>query len=150
MATRAARARYEGRVARCEVVRRDRYGRYLATCAVSGRDMGAALVEAGLARTYRDDPTYAEQEKAAILFERGLWAYEMQDPAAWRAAQRNTPAPEAPEGCAIKGNVSGSGRIYHVPGSRSYAATRIDEAGGERWFCSEAEARAAGWRAPRG
>ena len=26
---------------------------------------------------------------------------------------------------------------------------RIDEGRGERWFCSEAEARAAGWRAPR-
>ena len=53
--------------------------------------------------------------------------------------------------CAIKGNISRSGaRIYHVPGSPSYDATQIDEARGERWFCSEAEARAAGWRAPGG
>lgn len=50
--------------------------------------------------------------------------------------------------CTIKGNVSiGSGeRIYHVPGQRYYAATRIRPEYGERWFCSEAEARAAGWR----
>ena len=40
--------------------------------------------------------------------------------------------------------------IYHVPGSPAYERTKIDEAKGERWFCSEAEARAAGWRAPRG
>jgi hypothetical protein len=40
-------------------------------------------------------------------------------------------------------------RIYHVPGTAGYAQTRIDERRGERWFCSEAEARAAGWRAPR-
>jgi hypothetical protein len=54
------------------------------------------------------------------------------------------------EGCRIKGNISGNGKIYHVPGSDAYAKTRIDESKGERWFCSEDEARAAGWRAPRG
>ena len=49
--------------------------------------------------------------------------------------------------CTIKGNISMSGeRIYHVPGQRYYAATRINPAYGERWFCSEEEARAAGWR----
>lgn len=50
--------------------------------------------------------------------------------------------------CAIKGNVSiGSGeRIYHVPGQRYYAETVIRSEYGERYFCSEQEARAAGWR----
>lgn len=52
-------------------------------------------------------------------------------------------------GCKIKGNIGNSGKIYHVPGSPSYANTKIDESRGERWFCSEAEARAAGWRAPK-
>lgn len=51
--------------------------------------------------------------------------------------------------CAIKGNINRSGeRIYHVPGGPAYDSVRIDEAAGERWFCSEAEAQAAGWRAP--
>jgi hypothetical protein len=49
--------------------------------------------------------------------------------------------------CLIKGNVSTRGeRIYHPPGCRYYDATEIDPARGERWFCSEADARAAGWR----
>ena len=49
--------------------------------------------------------------------------------------------------CNIKGNISASGeRIYHLPSNRYYDATGIDESRGERWFCSEAEARAAGWR----
>jgi len=53
----------------------------------------------------------------------------------------------APQGCAIKGNISRKGeRIYHVPGQEHYGATRISTGKGERWFCSEAEARAAGWR----
>jgi hypothetical protein len=41
--------------------------------------------------------------------------------------------------CAIKGNISDSGRIYHMPGSQSYAETVNNEADGERWFCSEEE-----------
>lgn len=59
--------------------------------------------------------------------------------------------------CPIKGNISqaGSGqstgrRLYHVPGMQDYDRTVIDPARGERWFCTEAEAQAAGWtRAPR-
>jgi hypothetical protein len=53
--------------------------------------------------------------------------------------------------CNIKGNISiGTGeRIYHMPGQHWYAETKISPEYGERWFCSEAEARAAGWRKAR-
>lgn len=55
------------------------------------------------------------------------------------------------QNCNIKGNVSiGSGeRIYHLPGQEYYASTIIRPEYGERWFCSEAEARSAGWRKSR-
>lgn len=61
------------------------------------------------------------------------------------------PAVDAARGCAIKGNISiNTGeRIYHVPGQLSYAETKISPEYGERWFCSEAEAVAAGWRRSR-
>jgi hypothetical protein len=50
--------------------------------------------------------------------------------------------------CNIKGNISiGSGeKIYHVPGQHDYVATNIRRDYGERWFCTEDAARAAGWR----
>jgi hypothetical protein len=50
--------------------------------------------------------------------------------------------------CNIKGNISlNTGEhIYHVRGQEYYAATIITPSKGERWFCSEDEARAAGWR----
>lgn len=52
--------------------------------------------------------------------------------------------------CVIKGNVSTQGeRIYHLPGQKYYDDTRISASHGERWFCSEEEARAAGWRRSR-
>lgn len=59
-------------------------------------------------------------------------------------------APEA--ACVIKGNISISTgiRYYHLPGMEDYDATVISPAAGERWFCTEAEAIAQGWRkAPR-
>lgn len=62
------------------------------------------------------------------------------------------PAPAALGGCVIKGNISqNSGRkLYHVPGMEDYNNTIIRREDGERYFCSEAEAQAAGWvRAPR-
>ncbi len=50
--------------------------------------------------------------------------------------------------CNIKGNISyNSGeKIFHVPGQEHYAETVIRLEDGERWFCSEDQARAAGWR----
>ena len=54
-------------------------------------------------------------------------------------------------GCNIKGNISidTGERIYHVPGQKFYDETIIRPEFGEQWFCSEAEARAAGWRKSR-
>jgi len=55
-----------------------------------------------------------------------------------------------PAGCDIKGNISKKGeRIYHVPGQRWYDEAVISPGKGEAWFCTEAEARANGWRKAR-
>jgi hypothetical protein len=52
-----------------------------------------------------------------------------------------------PPGCAVKGNISKTGeRIYHLPGQQFYEKTVISPQRGESWFCTEAEARAKGWR----
>lgn len=53
--------------------------------------------------------------------------------------------------CLIKGNISfeTGERIYHLPGQEFYDVTIIDTSEGERWFCTEAEAQAAGWRKAR-
>ncbi|EJZ17854.1 succinoglycan biosynthesis protein exoi (plasmid) [Rhizobium sp. Pop5] len=54
----------------------------------------------------------------------------------------------AGQSCKIKGNISieTGERIFHVPGQRYYVQTKISPEYGERWFCSEFEAWAAGWR----
>lgn len=142
----------EGRQATCRAIRRDQYGRMLATCTVRGVDLGETLLRNGVVRLYSRETLrdYPEFEKEAELLGRGLWAWRHDDPADFRASQRAPVAPQpVPQGagaCTIKGNISNSGRIYHLPGQRDYDATRIDTSRGERWFCSEADARAAGWR----
>lgn len=148
-ASQQVRDRYQGRVATCRRVTTDRYGRTVARCVIDGRDAGRDLVADGLAFAYRRySMEYDLEEKAAAINQRGLHASRMQSPAAHRAA-RNPQAPP-PQGCDIKGNISAGGiRIFHVPGQQHYRRTRISPARGERWFCSQAEARAAGWRKAR-
>lgn len=54
--------------------------------------------------------------------------------------------PEPPQAL-IKGNISSSGeKIYHLPGGAYYDQVKINEDAGERWFATEEEAQAAGWR----
>ena len=104
----------------------------------------------GLAFAYRRySMDYDLDEKAAAVNDRGLHANRVQVPSEYRAARANV-AQHSRSDCAIKGNISSKGvRIYHMPGQEHYGLTRISAAKGERWFCSEAEAQAAGWRRAR-
>lgn len=46
----------------------------------------------------------------------------------------------------VKGNIASDGRkLYHLPGMRNYNQVVIDEAAGERIFCTEQDAIDAGW-----
>lgn len=142
--------RFDGRIARCEVLDVDRYGRSVARCRVEGVDVARQLVREGLAFAYRRySLDYDLDEKSAAVRDVGLHASRVQSPAQFRKA-RNAGGPQSTTDCAIKGNISSKGvRIYHVPGQRDYAQTRIAAEKGERWFCNEDEARAAGWRKAR-
>lgn len=134
----------------------DAYGRTVAVCSVGATDLGAEMVRAGLALAYRQySSDYVADEDQARAARRGIWAGTFTPPWDWRRNPQQ-PAPstrpadaQVGTACAIKGNINRAGtRIYHIPGSRSYDETRIDPSRGERWFCSEAEALNAGWRAP--
>ena len=134
----------------------DRYGRLIGVCYVRGADVNAWMVSQGHALAYRRySQDYVPEEQSARAARRGIWQGRFDAPWDWRTTQggnasASSSSPATRGDCAIKGNVSRSGeRIYHVPGQANYRQTRIAEAEGERWFCSEAEARAAGWRRAR-
>ncbi|MFB9150339.1 thermonuclease family protein [Roseovarius ramblicola] len=152
--TQQVRRRIGARMARCDAVDIDRYGRTVATCTVAGQDVGRMLVSEGLALAYRKySMAYDLDEKRAVIAGRGLHAHRFDRPAEFRRASRADRAAQgaAPDpDCLIKGNISRSGkRIHHLPGQADYARTVIRPAQGERWFCSEGQARAAGWRRAR-
>ena len=140
----------------CRVRDTDRYGRLIAVCYTNNVDLNGWMALEGHALAYRRySRDYVAHENAARAGRRGLWQGRFDAPWDWRRSQgsgtsRAPTASRQGSDCAIKGNVSSSGqRIYHVPGQSNYDRTRISEAKGERWFCSEAEARAAGWRRAR-
>lgn len=150
-ATRQARRQFQNKTATCQPINIDRYGRTVARCFYNGQDIAASIVSQGMAQAYvRYSLDYVSAEKVASIGNIGIWAGTLEDPAAYRAARKNaasqTAAQVAPTDCLIKGNISNNGRIFHVPGQKYYNDTKISASRGERWFCTEAEARAAGWR----
>ena len=163
--------RISGRKVVCEEKDRDRYGRIVAVCRAGGEDLNAWMVSEGWALAYRRySEAYVDVEAGAKAARLGVWRGEFVAPWDWRRGKRlegavrskGRDAARSPGrvtsggtihakgigGCRIKGNVSYNRgtRIYHMPGDRDYSRTRIDPSRGERWFCTEAEARAAGWR----
>ena len=131
----------------------DRYGRTLGCPQLSAGDLCEHLVRVGSAWVYTgrsNDPTLLTAQALAQAEKIGLWALppeQVVPPWEWRHRPQQTAATQA---CPIKGNINASGaRIYHVPGQRHYLQTGISAAKGERWFCTEAQAQAAGWRKAR-
>ncbi len=140
---------YDGKRAHCRQVDVDRYDRVVARCEINGRDVGQQIVSEGLAFAYRKySMAYDLDEKGAAVNDRGLHASRVQNPAQYRATRAKGRIP-LDKNCAIKGNVTKNGRIFHVAGQRDYERTGINLQKGERWFCSEQEARASGWRKAR-
>lgn len=137
-----------GQTVQCQTTDKDRYGRWIATCLVKGTDVGAWMVGKGLAVAYRRYSTaYVADEEAAEAKGLGLWAGPFVMPWDWRRGKRLAKGSTASQACDIKGNITKSGEhIYHTKDSPWYGRTKINEAQGEHWFCSEQEAQAAGWR----
>ena len=153
---------------RCTLTGSDRYGRSLGTCFVNGDDVSKWLVRNGWALAFRRYSTaYISDEDDARQRKVGLWSGAFIAPWDWRHrsvktvvlgslevptdAQRKLVAPlvsgssPAPD-CVIKGNLRRDQCIYHIPGGRFYERLQMQRSASRRWFCSEAEAEAAGCR----
>jgi endonuclease YncB( thermonuclease family) len=142
--------RIEGQQIECDVVAIDDYGRSIASCIHNGEELSSWMVREGYALAFvRFSDRYAADEQAARAQQAGLWRATVEPPWEFRAKRWEFAAQEAPEGCPIKGNISEHGRIYHAPWSQYYDRTKISVNQGERWFCTEGEALAAGWRPPK-
>ena len=131
----------------CDVVGNDKYNRVLAVCYAEGQELNATLVATGSAWAFVKYSTrYVAEEDAARRAALGIWQGPAEPPWDYRRKGWQVAEAQAPGGCAIKGNVSSKGRVYHMPWSPWYDRVTVEQRRGERWFCSEDEAQAAGWR----
>jgi endonuclease YncB( thermonuclease family) len=137
-----------GRRTSCGLGGSDEAGRQLGHCSVGRKDVAAELVRQGY--VFADAglfARYAGEEREARAAKAGLWSGEAERPADFRAKRWEEAKRRAPDGCPIKGQVSGTARVYVLPWSADYERVRVQKARGERWFCSEQEAVAAGFKA---
>lgn len=136
-----------GRRVDCAAAGRDKYGRTLGWCSADGRDINAEMVRSGHAWAFvKFSNRYQALEAKAREKKIGIWKGPAEPAWEYRERRWATAEPEAPRGCAIKGNVTENGHIYHMPWSPWYAKVKVEIEKGERWFCTEAEAVAGGFR----
>lgn len=143
---------------------RDKYDRLLRYVYKDGEDIGQKLIADGYAyeytygTPYKNQANYKAAQKVAESQGKGLWAngvcentqQESEVGSSASTAKEQVVEQQHQQSCNIKGNINSKGeKIYHLPGQKYYAATKIDTANGERWFCSEQEALTAGWRAAK-
>lgn len=157
-AARANASLVEGRMVLLEkdVSDSDRYGRLLRYVYIDGVMVNAELVRLGCARAVRYPPDVRHQEylkaaeQEAREARRGLWAEPPTAVAASTFGSCRLGCADRPPGCLIKGLVrSGGGRVYLLPGDEGYSEAELQPDRGDRWFCVEDEAVAAGWRRAR-
>jgi len=127
----------------------DRYGRLLAYVWADGKMINQELLRKGLARVayiYEPDTRYVETfqkiEDEAKGEKLGVWQTNgyATDRGFDTSVMKGTSA-ESTDCGDIKGNINRQGKkIYHVQGGRSY-----DEVNPEEMFCSEREAKEAGF-----
>jgi endonuclease YncB( thermonuclease family) len=157
-----------GRPIACTPTGQDAYHRTLAICHLGAEDLNAWMVRQGWALAFvKYSNLYVHDEEIARNAQSGLWSGAFIAPWDWRHRDRQTIilgalsvpitaqslllAPASSAGapsaeCLIKGNVNRQGeRIYHLPGSVHYPQVNMNS-NEKRWFCTEEEAKAAGWR----
>lgn len=114
----------------------DDYGRILANVSINTVFLNQILVEEGLAkyshvRSSRSNELKVASDRARQE-KRGIYSDSCR-----------TSAPSAD--CLIKGNTRAGGKVYHLPTCDHYDLVIIDESFGDQWFCTESEAKSAGF-----
>ncbi|MBB1091600.1 thermonuclease family protein [Rhodopseudomonas palustris] len=144
-------------------------GRRIGACTIAGDNLSQQLVKAGLALSADPKGRFAADEAKAKADRVALWKGCFVAPQSFRQWNKTAPLlgaacrddrqaemldvmfpdmPPMPDGCNIKGKlakrarITGNVGVYQLQGCPSYASL----AKPNRWFCSEDDARAAGFR----
>ncbi len=131
----------------CSNLRNNSNGFKTGTCRIGEDDIAMRLLRRGHAvSTASSYGSYSTEEAAARSAKVGIWSGSAQSPEEFREAAWASAKSKAPDGCPIKGRVTRSGKVYLLPWSPTYRSRRVRTSRGEKWFCSESDALAAGWK----
>lgn len=122
----------------------------VASCAVGEQDVSLAMLQSGHAVLKPDaPPNYVAAQAQAQEAGLGIWGSTFVPPAEWRQGARLVVEDkEGHEACVIKGISEKGRRLYFGPLDDIYDKIDIAASPEGRTFCSEEEARLAGWRRP--
>lgn len=129
-----------GKSVRVAEERRDTYGRRLGLVYAGGRLVNAEMLRSGWARPDYSQTSQSDRLKAAYreATEAKFGVHSV--------CKLTSPTPDNPK-CVIKGNIDKASwdHLYHLPNCRHYDKIVLDLDLGEQFFCSETEAKAAGF-----
>jgi endonuclease YncB( thermonuclease family) len=132
-----------GKQVRCEIASDGERG----LCRVASTDIAAELVARGHIFAQQGlFSSYGRLEQDARNQRLGLWRGSAERPHEYRNRLWEAAKKRAPQGCPIKAQITRKDRVYLVPWQAGYSRVRVREDRGERWFCSEQEAQAAGFK----
>lgn len=118
-------------------------------CEVGDEDLAMLMLHSGNGLALPGAfPDYLDAERQARDARLGIWQTDFVAPWDWRAGVHSPSRPsDSTRDCNIKGVIGADGqRLYYVPTDPPYGSITIDPKRGERGFCSDEEARQAGWR----
>ena len=128
-----------GKKVRIEETVPDRYGRGMALAYTGDTLINEEMVATGWVRYHSDISTKALEIKSAAdgAREKKLGVF---------GTCQSTTNADQPK-CNIKGNIDKSTdtHIYYIPGCAQYAFTIVEKDIGEAWFCTESQAKKAGY-----
>ena len=122
-------------------------------CQIGDKNLALTMVRNGYSVVLPDStPDYIEAEKQARTAKLGLWQGDFVPPWDWRKGrQAEARAADWVRNCNVKGAVMSDGsRVFYVPTDDQYQDVTVEPGRGEQTFCSDEEARAAGWTRPGG
>lgn len=139
----------EGKTVRLEkdTSETDKYGRLLRYVyfEAGGKEIFVNLYL--VAQGFAQASSYPPDVKYQDMFSKAQKEAAAKNLGLWLGCSGNKSTSSVLPACNIKGNISSSGeKIYHQQNQKYYNSTVVDTSKGEKYFCSPAEAEAAGFR----
>jgi endonuclease YncB( thermonuclease family) len=118
-------------------------------CEVGDQDLAVLMLHSGYGLAVPGAfPDYLDAEREAREARLGIWQSDFVAPWDWRTGVRSPERrSDSTRDCKVKGVLSADGRrVYYVPTDAEYRAISMDSTRGDTMFCSDEDARRAGWR----